>query len=307
VTVIVFYDENGDGRLDPSEVVRLPGVEVVVGSASARSEGGSGRATVMAEAGAQAVAIGDGSLPPYYVAPRMITVQVPASQDIPLPVTLPIGDHRPNVYMAFGDSITVGDGSSDGTGYRNRFDHLLRPYLNAGDTENEGASGTQTDEGADRVLRALRRRNPAYTLINYGTNDWNTLECQQAAPCDTIDEMRRLVDEVKASGSLPIMSTIIPTNPTFNPAARNEWVAQQNVFLRALAREEGAPFAEIEEPFLAAGDLPHLFADAIHPNDLGYQIMAEAFFKAVTDPRGTAGSFVGRSPGRLSLLRRPGD
>src|SRR5262249_31494826 len=206
-----------------------------------------------------------------------------------LPVTLPIPENlRPNVYMAFGDSITTGFGSSDGTGYRDRLDRLLRPYLRDSDVVNEGRDGTQTNEGADRVGRALGREQPAYTLILYGTNDWNRVQCQAAAPCDTPDFMREIIDQVKGFGSLPVLSTIIPTNPTLTPPERNQWVADVNVVLRNLAREEGAALADPEKSFLAAGDLSRLFYDHIHPNDAGYDLIAQAWFQAITSSRGTA-------------------
>jgi hypothetical protein len=67
VTAIVFYDENGNGTLDPSEGVRLPQVEVVVGSASARSTG-TGQAVVTGvPPGSQQVAIRTETLPAFYV------------------------------------------------------------------------------------------------------------------------------------------------------------------------------------------------------------------------------------------------
>jgi hypothetical protein len=30
-----------------------------------------------------------------------------------------------------------------------------------------------------------------------------------------------------------------------------------------------------------------LFADTLHPNDRGYDVIAEQFFRAITTPRGT--------------------
>ena len=191
--------------------------------------------------------------------------------------------------MAFGDSLTVGEGSSDGEGYRGRLDQLLAAYLGTSDVVNEGRSGTQTNEGADRVGRALSRRHPAYTLVMYGTNDWNTLACQaQAAPpCQTIDEMRSLIEQVKAFGSLPVLSTIIPADPALDPPGRNDWVQAENLLLKDLARTEGIPLADPAKLFFAQGNLPALFSDHVHPNDAGYALIAQAFFEAVTGPRST--------------------
>ena len=35
-------------------------------------------------------------------------------------------------------------------------------------------------------------------------------------------------------------------------------------------------------------DLPELFSDHVHPNDRGYSVLADAFFRAITSPVGTA-------------------
>ena len=38
VVATVYYDENGNGRADPEETIRVPDVEVDIGGRSARSE-----------------------------------------------------------------------------------------------------------------------------------------------------------------------------------------------------------------------------------------------------------------------------
>jgi acyl-CoA thioesterase-1 len=214
-----------------------------------------------------------------------VTVPPPAGFELALGATLPIGGNRPNVYMAFGDSITAGEGSSDGTGYRNRLDQRLSGYLGTSEVANSGRSGTQTDEGADRIGRNLGIFRPAYTLVMYGTNDWNTIPCQMAPPCDTIDEMSEIIRQVKGFGSLPVLSTIIPVNPTRQPAERNDWVRAQNGYLKDLARRERIPLSDPATLFFAEPNLAALFDDGVHPNDAGYELIARAFFEAVTGPR----------------------
>ena len=286
---MVFYDEDGDGQAGANEMVRVPGVEVVIGDGVAKT-GAGGRAVVQAPQGTQTVALRTESVPAFYQPPTPRTVSVPTNEELWLPLTLPTSE-RPNVYMAFGDSITVGEGSSDGEGYRGRLEQQLSSYLGTGEVVNEGRDGTQTNEGADRVGRALSRRHPAYTLILYGTNDWNTLSCQTQAgpPCQTIEKMRSLIASVKAFGSLPVLSTIIPANPALQPAARNQWVQEENRLLQDLARAERIPLADPAKLFFAQSNLPAYFADSVHPNDAGHELIARAFFEAVTGPRSLTG------------------
>lgn len=229
VVAVVFYDENGNGALDGNEAGRVPGVLVEVGGRSARSDEATGRAVVTGvPRGSYSAALGADSLPPFYVAGAPATVEVPqpAGQDVRLAADLPIGDNRPNAYMAFGDSITAGEGSTDDTGYRSPLQAMLRAHFGRGDVLDRGAPGTQSAEGAERIARGLRVLKPAYTLTLYGTNDWNDPDCRENPPCFTVDSLRTIVQTVRGARSLPFLATIIPGNPALNSPERNEWCAR---------------------------------------------------------------------------------
>jgi lysophospholipase L1-like esterase len=275
VPVVVFYDENANGILDPGEGARVPGVEASIAGKTARSDKVSGLAVVAGvPAGTGTLTVRPDTFPPFYRPPAAaLSVQVPPSSNTNVPLTLPIGSNTPSLYMAFGDSITVGDGSSDGAGYRDQLQNLLQGSFGRGVLNDQGITGTRSNFGAERIADVLRRVRPAYTLILYGTNDWNTPACKQSAPCFTIDSLRSIVQEVKAASSLPVLATIPPANPSWPTfvAERNAWVSQEDVLIRALAREQGAALADIEGAFRSAagGDLSQLFSDNVHPNDRG--------------------------------------
>ena len=95
-----------------------------------------------------------------------------------------------------------------------------------------------------------------------------------------------MIRAVKGREGLPVLATIIPANPghgDYTPD-RNPWVAAMDVRIRELARTEGALVADQEAAFLAAPSLSALFSDHVHPNDAGYEIMAQTFFNAITRP-----------------------
>lgn len=286
VAAIVFYDENGNGRLDAQEHARIPNAAVVIGGQSATSATLSGTTMVNSvPGGAQQVTIRADSLPPGFVPPAALPVSVPLTATLELPVTLPIGPNSPNIYMAYGDSITIGDGSSDGYGYTLKLEDQLRRYYGAGEIINEGFDGSGTDHGVDRIAGAFARRRPAWTLIHYGTNDYN--KCYDVPSCFTADNLRSMVKQVKAAGGQVALATIIPANVGFDarsPPRRNDFVAEQDKQIRVIAREEGAVLVDLEPAFYkAAGDhLSSLFTDHVHPNDRGYDIMVAEFFKALT-------------------------
>lgn len=296
VSGFVFYDEDRDGTLDPDETVRLPGPSVTIGGRTAQASAG-GRFTVAdVPAGVFQASLRADALPAYFRAGAAVAVSVPASMDVAVPVVLELGDRlHANTYMAFGDSITMGDGSSDGTGYRAVLQEALRSHLGKGTVLNEAFWGSRSDAGAGRIGASLAARRPAYALILYGTNDWNDSSCKYDPPCGVADNLRWMVRVVRDDfGSHAIVATLPPVNPLWLDAfavERNSWVVVVNEAIRAMARSEQVPVAEVHREFLRGGEarLPSLFADKEHPNDEGYRLIADAFFDAVTQPYAPAG------------------
>lgn len=288
VDVIVFYDENGNGLQDGNEHAVVPGVLVGILGHTAKTAAGTGEATLTGvPGGTRTVQIQEPSLPPFYQAGPAAEVSVPVmdARPVRLPATLPIGANRANVYMAFGDSITDGDGSADLNGYRIKLQAKLDAWFGAGDMVNQAIGGTRSNRGAERIGASLASVHPAYTLIMYGTNDWNDRSCREAFPCFTLDSLRSIVRSVNAAGGLPVLSTILPSNTGFDartPPERNEWVAAENDLIRPMAAEEGALLVDNYAAFLAAPDFRALFSDHVHPNDAGYAIIVDEFFKALT-------------------------
>jgi lysophospholipase L1-like esterase len=303
VSATVFYDENSNGQLDPGEGARVPGVEVLIGTGTGTSAPGTGQAVVAGiHEGLLSAGVRTQTMPAYFQPSPPFSVQVPGTSEIRLPLTLPIGNNNPNLYLGYGDSITAGDGSSDGQGYILKLQNLLGPYFARAEVRAQGRSGTNSAEGAEGTHRTMGWFHPAWVLIHYGTNDWNDPTCQkQVDACFTIDSLREIVEDFKDGATLPVLATIIPANPALVPSGRNTWYDEMNVRIKALARDENVPLADLNADFKAAGSLPGLFADHVHPNDAGYQVMAQGWFKAITRSRSAAAS---ASP-RFGLGLRP--
>lgn len=291
VVAVVFYDENANGSLDAGESIRIPDVEVTVGGRTARTAKLTGRAEVTGVgSGSLAVGLRNETLPPFFAPGAPVSVQVPQAtgSTAAVPVTVPIGGStEPNVYMAFGDSITRGDGSGAG-GYPRMLQELLGNHFGVVTVTNRGAEATNSFEAVERIRRNLIGSRPAFTLVLYGTNDWHAPQCQESATapgCPTIENLREVIEEVKAFGSRPFLATVPPVNPALNPEGRNRWVSERNEGIRALAQQEGAFLVDLERAFQRQSSLPSLFSDHVHPNDAGYRVMAEAFFEAIAHGR----------------------
>jgi lysophospholipase L1-like esterase len=215
----------------------------------------------------------------------MVTVPQMDGEHLFLPATLPIDGNVPGSYMAYGDSITDGCGSSDMQGYRSILENDLRGHFNGALVVNQSFPGTQSDYGASRIRANLRAVRPAYALILYGTNDWNEHECRSDFPCFTIESLRTMVRASEEAHALPFLATIIPANTGFDqraPPERNQWVARMNDLIRPMAAQEGAVLVDLYAAFMAQPNFRQLFFDHVHPNDMGYAVMAEEWFRAIT-------------------------
>jgi len=296
VSGFVYYDENGNGALDASETVRLPNVTVSVGGRTGQSTA-EGRFTVTdVPAGTQSASPTPDSLPAYFTAEAAVSVAVPqAGGELAVPATLPIAPNKPNVYMAFGDSITAGDGAGPGESYPDWLQADLRAYWGKALILNQGVPGTKSNQGESRLLTLLARYRPAYVLILYGTNDWNEPQCRNPDlfPCFTIDALRSMILQSRDFGAQPIVGTIPPVNPAYtdkNVEERNQWVVAMNGLLRTMAQQERVQVAEVHADFAAEPDLRALFADEKHPSAEGYRVMARSWWNAITGPLSVGGS-----------------
>jgi lysophospholipase L1-like esterase len=285
VTLVVFYDENGNTVADAAEVMRVPDVQVGLGSRTARSETLSGRAVVTGVPdGSYTVAIRNDTLPPFYQPGAPVNVQVPVGggSEVFVPLVVPIGPNNPGQYRAFGDSITRGEGVA--ASYPARLQAKLTAHFGYANVRNRGADATNSYEALERLNRNLF--NDAFALILYGTNDWQIAGCQDfPATCPTVENLRIVVRRVKAVGTLPFIATLTPANPAIN-AERNLWIAAINTGIKAMAIQEGAFVVDLYQAFQnQGGDLSRFFADDVHPNDAGYEVMANGFFEAIAHGR----------------------
>jgi lysophospholipase L1-like esterase len=286
LTATVYYDFLSNDILDPSETVRFGGVSLDIGGGSGTSESGTGEALVQGiSAGTHSVEIELSTLPPFFVPGASVTVEVPADKEVLVPVALPIRQNQAFRYLCSGDSITKGDGSADEMGYRSILQPALAGYYGVAiDMKYRGRGGGTSAEGLARTERDLELVKPAYTLIGWGTNDYNN--CGSPPTCPTVANLRSMVQMVKAASSMPCVATLVPANPDLaENVGRNEWIEEMNQLIEAMAREEGALLVDLHAAFVAAGNPSGFFVDHVHPSPAGYDVIARTWFDALTLPR----------------------
>jgi lysophospholipase L1-like esterase len=162
---------------------------------------------------------------------------------------------------------------------------MLRAHFGTGgEVADEGIDGTNSDKGAARIGNSLSRIRPAFTLILYGTNDWN--QCNNPPACVTVPSLRSMVQQIKATGGHAFVGAILPVNVGYDdrtPPSRQDWVVQMNALIKQMADEEGAVYVDLYGAFARSGLTGSaLYVDHLHPTEPGYQIMAQTWFDAIT-------------------------
>ena len=164
VSGFVFYDENGNGVADPDETVRLPGRDGRDRRrrTATRPPAAASPSTSVADRRADRRRRGPSTLPAYFSPGAAASVSgARRTGTSPCPrCSRSARARQPNVYLAFGDSITWGEGSSDGGGYRDWLVADLRVVLGQGRHRQRRGAGHEEQQG--RVAdRASARRAPA--------------------------------------------------------------------------------------------------------------------------------------------------
>ena len=208
-----------------------------------------------------------------------------------------IGANDPQRIVAFGDSISAGEGSSDGNGYRSLLEGLFAADGRGGmQVLNEGDPGALSDSGVRHVDTVLQRDRPAVMITLLGTNDelLGMPRKQFAAFAGTTSgNLREIVLAARANKTLVVLSTIPPVCTESRQAQRNN-IALENEKIVALAAElqaqdNGVFLADAWGAFLKASPPDGCglinMERGNHPNDAGYAVLAQTYYDALGDAR----------------------
>jgi lysophospholipase L1-like esterase len=208
--------------------------------------------------------------------------------------------------LSLGDSITWGEGSSTGSGFRG---DLWSSLTGAGygldfvggessgtlpDPDNEGHRAWRIDQIAGIATERLTTYRPNVVTLHLGTND--VLQGYQfpSAPA----RLGSLIDQILAAApdTTVLVASIVPAA---NPGIQSQ-IADYNRQLPGLVqarRDAGKHVAFVDMSSVSTADLD---GDGVHPNDNGYRKMAANFaagIQAVLAPGWVAGPVsVGPNP-----------
>ncbi|MGM0466002.1 MAG: GDSL-type esterase/lipase family protein [Acidobacteriota bacterium] len=185
-----------------------------------------------------------------------------------------------NKHIAFGDSITYGIINlqpAPDKGYVPRLESLLKNNVNPNATVlNRGKGWEYTAGGLSRINSVINTDQAKTIFIMEGTNDAKDTTVSISTAAYNLEQManRCLNLNMKV-----FLGTIIP---------RMGWQGIIEERIRALNRKITAiasgPSIHLADIFNAFLDYPpgwiYLFSDTTHPNETGYQIMAQTWYGA---------------------------
>ncbi|GEC06096.1 lipase [Streptomyces spinoverrucosus] len=188
--------------------------------------------------------------------------------------------------MPLGDSITWGVGSSTGNGYRaplwNKLATDGHPLdfvgtLRGGsmsDPDNQGHSGYKIHQIAALADPPLTRYRPNVVTLMIGTNDLN--ESYQVSTATA--RLKSLVNQITAAA--PDATVLVASLVVSTSGSEEQYRAAYNQAIPRIvsdAQAAGKKVAYVDMSSLTTADL----ADTLHPNDSGYQKMADAFHRGI--------------------------
>lgn len=170
------------------------------------------------------------------------------------PVPVVNADPSGRNIIAFGDSLTAGDGAGRGEDYVSQLSRMAGvPVL------NKGVSGDTSAQGLARLERDVLAHDPRIVIVCLGGND-----ILQRIPTEmTFANLELIVTRIQAAGALVVL---VGVDGSFLLGAHGKE-------FRALAKRTGALF--VPDVLKGVLDNPKLKADQIHPNGAGYTVMAE--------------------------------
>ena len=182
-----------------------------------------------------------------------------------------------------GDSITYGSHSSAGNGYRSplyneltgegyRLDFVGSVLEGSmADAGNEGHPGYRIDAIAGLTDASLATYKPNVVTLLAGTNDMIQDYNLSGAPT----RLSALIDQILADD--PGVTVLVATLPIGTQPNLAAYEPAYNAAIPGIVSADQAAGKHVELVSMSALTTADLYSDGIHPNDAGYQLMADAW------------------------------
>lgn len=143
---------------------------------------------------------------------------------------------------------------------------------------NEGVPGEQTTTALGRLPSVLDIDRPEVLLLQHGANDIFGHNTENMVVVR--DNVRRMIQVARGRQVAVLVGTLLPQRQGACRGSSWDLVPQVNDLLRFVVATEGAVLVDL---FAAFGGQPGTLIgpDGLHPNEAGYQKMADTFFDTI--------------------------
>lgn len=168
------------------------------------------------------------------------------------------------IIICYGDSLTYGTGARSGMDYPSQLARMIgRPVI------NKGNPGDTTASALRRLNRDVLSKKPDMVLITLGGNDLKNGVSKNTA----FNNLKYIVETIQNQGARVIIGGLkVPGMDRGFGKGYQE-----------LAKQTGAIL--IPDIFNGILGNSNLMSDPIHPNESGYRLIAQRFYKAMDLPK----------------------
>ncbi len=195
--------------------------------------------------------------------------------------SVPGGLSLPGTWRGFGDSITLGIEVDENLletpvdGYTVPLSSHLSEFTNRSIVViNSGVGGEDTTDGLGRLAGLMVTDPKQYVLILSGANDIAVL----VDTATITQNLTGMVRQVTAAGCLPLLGSLTPRREGAFLGGLNERINEINSLLPAMTTFEGALLVDTHAWLFGH---PDFYSDHIHPNQMGYDALAEGWFRGI--------------------------
>ncbi len=167
--------------------------------------------------------------------------------------------------LAFGDSLTHGNGASSDQSYPAQLEELLGVRV-----VNAGVPGEVSAAGRERLPGVLEQVQPQLVILIHGGNDF----LRRLDVAQTKQNLRAMIEACRQRGADVVLAGVPQLGLFLAPAP----------FYAELAEEYRLPYLEDSLSDILKDN--RLKSDAIHPNAAGYRQLAGALAGLIRDAEG---------------------
>jgi len=165
--------------------------------------------------------------------------------------------------LAFGDSLTHGYNAPKDKSYPNILSHLSGYKV-----INAGINGETSTDGLKRLPKLLEDKNIGLMILFFGGND-----ILQGASMEVLKENLKTCIRMAKKEDIDVLLISVPNLTLFGFSALDIY--------EEISREENTLL--LDNMFANILEDPSLKSDQIHPNALGYKVMAEKIYKKLQE------------------------